>query len=101
VLPRPCLVARHLTFPACILSFFCNQPGWPSGTEAASAVVLRRALNETAIPGNKVVVMMFAHTNPVTGKHEEDASPLGGVSLWIGKFQVIFRSFQINVASAL
>jgi hypothetical protein len=58
-------------------------------------------VNDTVFPGNNVVVMIFAHVHPVTGKHEEDYSPLGDVALWIEKSQVICRLFHVNIAFAL
>ena len=77
------------------------MPGWPSGTEIASAVVLRRAVKDIVIPGDNTVFMIFACTHPVTGKYEEDCHPLGEVSLWIKKSQVICRLFHIDIALAL
>ena len=111
VLPCPWLVASYLTFPAYILSIVITIPGWPSGTEIASAVVLRRAENDTVIPicehtrssfdGNNIVVMIFAYIHPVTGKYEEDCHPLVDVSLWIEKSKVNCRLCHIDIALAL
>ena len=88
MLPCPCFVTTYLTFPACILSIVIIIPGWPSGSKLASAIVLRRAVDETIIPGKKVFLMIFAYVDPVTGKYEEDSSPLGDVSVWVAKSQV-------------
>ena len=77
------------------------MPGWPSGTEIASAVVLRRAVKDIVIPGDNIVFMIFAYIHPVTGKYEEDCLPLGDVYLWIKMSQVICRLFHIDIALAL
>ena len=77
------------------------MPGWPSGTEIASAVVLRRAVKDIVIPGDNIVFMIFAYIHPVTGKYEEDCHPLVDVSLWIEKSKVICRVCHIDIALAL